>query len=112
MERAPCAAANAISVPGREPDGRQRRGLPHDRRQDVAPVGAQRHGFHGTLDSLFSYSYRDKMFHNGLEWPARECRRFARHIEQEKWQNLFESAKDGVVGRLQYKPQPDPDRAD
>jgi hypothetical protein len=48
---------------------------------------------HGTLDPL--YSYRNKMFHNGLEWPARECQRFARHIEQAKWQKWFESATRG-----------------
>jgi hypothetical protein len=48
---------------------------------------------HATLEPLFSY--RNKMFHNGLEWPALECQRFALRIEQEKWQEWFESAKHG-----------------
>lgn len=38
------------------------------------------------------YRYRNKMFHFGFEWPARECRSFAEEIAKEGWQQWFSSA--------------------
>ena len=50
-------------------------------------------GLHGTLKALFSY--RNKMFHNGLEWPPREREKFSRHIQQDGWQDWFSAATSG-----------------
>jgi hypothetical protein len=46
-----------------------------------------------TLAALFAY--RNKNFHNGLEWPIEERRRFARSIEQEHWEAWFRSSRTG-----------------
>jgi hypothetical protein len=35
------------------------------------------------LDALFSY--RNKMFHHGLEWPAREQKAFDKYINSKQW---------------------------
>ncbi|MDZ4855268.1 MAG: hypothetical protein SGJ26_10515 [Nitrospirota bacterium] len=36
-----------------------------------------------TLSALFSY--RNKMFHHGFEWPVEERERFAKHMRDESW---------------------------
>jgi hypothetical protein len=38
------------------------------------------------------YRYRNKMFHFGFEWPARECNSFGKEIAKEGWQQWFSSA--------------------
>lgn len=46
------------------------------------------------LQALFEY--RNKMFHNGFEWPLDERRRFARRIEDAGWPHTwFERATTG-----------------
>jgi len=48
-----------------------------------------------TLKALIEY--RNKMFHSGFEWPAKECAKFAKRIVDEGWDAWFSSAKrDGV----------------
>lgn len=43
------------------------------------------------------YRYRNKMFHFGFEWPARECISFGSEIDRERWARLFANAsRDGV----------------
>ena len=39
--------------------------------------------FEFIIDALFTY--RNKMFHNGLEWPVKEREKFQRKIEISKW---------------------------
>jgi len=47
------------------------------------------------LKALFRY--RNKMFHFGFEWPAKECENFAKNIADEGWELWFASATlDGV----------------
>jgi hypothetical protein len=46
-----------------------------------------------TLEALFSY--RNKMFHGGFEWPLKECGKFTKRIEDENWQDWFSFAKRG-----------------
>jgi hypothetical protein len=48
---------------------------------------------HNTLDALFSY--RNKMFHGGFEWPLKECANFTKRIEEENWQDWFSFASHG-----------------
>ncbi len=48
---------------------------------------------HKTLEALFSY--RNKMFHGGFEWPKNECEKFTKRIEQEQWQAWFSFATHG-----------------
>lgn len=43
-----------------------------------------------TLTSLFSY--RNKMFHHGFEWPIDERRRFAQRIKDEGWPVMWFTA--------------------
>jgi hypothetical protein len=50
-------------------------------------------GLPETLDALFSY--RNKMFHRGFEWPKIESARFAKRIGQEGWQAWFSCATHG-----------------
>ena len=38
---------------------------------------------HQTLDALIYY--RNKMFHNGLEWEKTECNKFQKRIQERKW---------------------------
>jgi len=45
------------------------------------------------LEALFGY--RNKMFHNGFEWPKNECQEFAKRIQQEKWQAWFSTSTRG-----------------
>lgn len=46
------------------------------------------------LDALFSY--RNKMFHNGFEWPISEREKFAKTIKQKQWpSNWFCAATRG-----------------
>ncbi len=47
------------------------------------------------LKALFEY--RNKMFHFGFEWPAKECAKFAKRTDDEGWNTWFSSAtRDGV----------------
>jgi len=47
-----------------------------------------------TLESLFGY--RNKMFHNGFEWPIKERENFLNRITDCKWnQNWFNQASSG-----------------
>jgi len=48
------------------------------------------------------YRYRNKMFHFGFEWPARECRSFAKEIAKEGWQQWFSSATRDDVPFIFY----------
>ena len=36
-----------------------------------------------TLSALFTY--RNRMFHNGLEWPQRELKKFAKRLDKADW---------------------------
>jgi hypothetical protein len=57
-----------------------------------------------TLNALFSY--RNKMFHNGLEWPMEERLRFAKRIEDESWPNeWFSRATSGDEPWIYYLSQ-------
>ena len=40
-----------------------------------------------TLGALFCY--RNKIFHNGLEWPKEECEKFKKTVQENKWQDWF-----------------------
>lgn len=44
-----------------------------------------------TLNALFAY--RNKMFHNGFEWPERQRIAFAERIAREHWEDWFSSSK-------------------
>jgi hypothetical protein len=48
---------------------------------------------HETLEALFSY--RNKMFHGGFEWPLKECANFAKRIKDEGWEEWFTFATHG-----------------
>lgn len=48
---------------------------------------------HNMLEALFSY--RNKMFHGGFEWPLTECAKFTKRIEEEGWQDWFSLASHG-----------------
>jgi hypothetical protein len=48
------------------------------------------------------YRYRNKMFHFGFEWPARECRSFAEEIAKEGWQEWFSSVTRDDVPFIFY----------
>jgi hypothetical protein len=48
---------------------------------------------HNMLEALFSY--RNKMFHGGFEWPLKECANFTKRIEDEGWQDWFSLASHG-----------------
>jgi hypothetical protein len=44
-----------------------------------------------TLSALFGY--RNKNFHNGLEWPVAEREAFVRRVAQERWDPWFRWAR-------------------
>ncbi len=48
---------------------------------------------HNMLEALFSY--RNKMFHEGFEWPLKECAKFTKRIQDENWKNWFSFASHG-----------------
>ena len=41
------------------------------------------------------FFYRNKMFHNGFEWPRSECLNFAKRIEERKWEGWFGRSEHG-----------------
>jgi len=45
------------------------------------------------LEALFQY--RNKMLHNGTEWPVEEREKFENTIENKRWDNWFSAAKRG-----------------
>lgn len=53
-----------------------------------------------TLKALFQH--RNKMFHSGFEWPAKECASFAKIIAAEGWDAWFSSAKRNHVPFIFY----------
>ena len=80
----------------RSPGGKMKRELVAGIEQLADAVGLTPHlptGLPKTLDALFSY--RNKMFNGGFEWPKGECARFAKRIDQEEWQAWFSSATHG-----------------
>jgi hypothetical protein len=52
------------------------------------------------LKALFEY--RNKMFHFGFEWPAKECAKFAKRISDEGWDAWFSSATRDRVPFIFY----------
>jgi hypothetical protein len=50
-------------------------------------------GLESLLEALFSY--RNKMFHCGFEWPKNECLRFAKRIEEKNWEGWFDRSEHG-----------------
>jgi hypothetical protein len=48
------------------------------------------------------YRYRNKMFHFGFEWPARECNSFGKEIAKKSWQHWFSSATRDDVPFIFY----------
>lgn len=50
-------------------------------------------GLESLLEALFSY--RNKMFHCGFEWPKDECLRFAKRIEEKNWEGWFDRSEHG-----------------
>jgi hypothetical protein len=50
-------------------------------------------GLESLLEALFSY--RNKMFHCGFEWPKDECLKFAKRIEEKKWEGWFDRSEHG-----------------
>jgi hypothetical protein len=50
-------------------------------------------GLESLLQALFSY--RNKMFHCGFEWPKNECLRFAKRIEEKNWEGWFDRSEHG-----------------
>jgi hypothetical protein len=48
-------------------------------------------GLENLLDALFSY--RNKMFHCGFEWPKNECLKFAERIEEKHWKGWFDRSE-------------------
>jgi hypothetical protein len=48
------------------------------------------------------YRYRNKMFHFGFEWPARQCMSFSKEITKEAWQPWFSSATRDDVPFIFY----------
>ena len=80
----------------RTPDGKKKRDLVPGIEQLADAVGLTPHlpaDLRWTLEALFSY--RNKMFHGGFEWPKKECAKFAKRIEQESWQPWFSFATHG-----------------
>jgi hypothetical protein len=55
---------------------------------------------HNTLRALFNY--RNQMFHCGFEWPKKECVKFAKLIQDERWQAWFALAKRGEEPWIVY----------
>lgn len=48
---------------------------------------------HEVIEALFHY--RNKMFHNGTEWPVDERMKFKEAIKQKKWEQWFAVATEG-----------------
>jgi len=48
------------------------------------------------------YRYRNKMFHFGFEWPARQCMSFSKEITKKGWQPWFSSATRDDVPFIFY----------
>jgi hypothetical protein len=57
-------------------------------------------GLERLLEALFSY--RNKMFHCGFEWPQNECLKFAKRIEEKNWEGWFDRSEHGDEPRIFY----------
>jgi hypothetical protein len=77
-------------------NGKKEKKLVPGIKQLAEAVGLTAHlrsDFHNMLEALFSY--RNKMFHGGFEWPLKECANFTRRIKDEDWQAWFSFASHG-----------------
>ena len=76
--------------------GRRRRDIVRGIMQLANALGMEAHlpnDLHTTLSALFAY--RNRMFHNGFEWPREECQQFSNRIHNENWSHWFSRAQSG-----------------